>query len=65
MILFVLRGLVLVIITAISVLYLLANQQQGGFTYDQFLLMLAITLGLAGLASVRFWRRRLSRAMPR
>lgn len=50
MILFVLRGLVLVIITAISVLYLLANQQQGGFTYDQFLLMLVITLGLAALA---------------
>ncbi len=49
MILFVLRGLVLVIITAISVGYLLTNQEQGGFTFPQFALMLAITLGLAGL----------------
>ena len=49
MILFVLRGLVFLIITAISVLYLLTNQEQGGITYQQFLLMLAITLGLAAL----------------
>ena len=47
MILFVLRGLVLVIITAISVLYLLTNQEQGGISFQQFLLLLAITLGLA------------------
>lgn len=49
MILFVLRGLVFVIITAISVLYLLTNQEQGGFTYGQFLTMLGVTLGLAAL----------------
>jgi len=49
MILFVLRGLVFLIITAISVLYLLTNQEQGGITYQQFLVMLAVTLGLAGL----------------
>ena len=49
MILFVLRGLVLVIITAISVLYLLTNQEQGGISFNQFLLLLAITLGLAGI----------------
>lgn len=49
MILFVLRGLVLVIITAISVLYLLTNQEQGGISFNQFLLLLAITLGLAGV----------------
>jgi len=47
MILFALRGLVLVIITAISVGYLLANQEQGGFSFNQFLVMLAIALGLA------------------
>ena len=50
MILFVLRGLVFVIITAISVGYLLANQEQGGFSFQEFLLMLAITLGLAAAA---------------
>lgn len=49
MILFVLRGLVLVIITAISVLYLLTNQEQGGISFNQFLLLLAVTLGLAGI----------------
>ncbi|MEM6259779.1 MAG: PIN/TRAM domain-containing protein [Planctomycetota bacterium] len=49
MILFVLRGLVLVIITAISVLYLLTNQEQGGISFSEFMLMLVITLGLAGL----------------
>lgn len=49
MILFVLRGLVLVIITAISVLYLLTNQEQGGISFNHFLLLLAITLGLAGI----------------
>ncbi|MGB0767934.1 MAG: PIN/TRAM domain-containing protein [Phycisphaeraceae bacterium] len=49
MILFVLRGLVLVAITAISVLYLLTNQEQGGISFNQFLLMLGITLGLAGI----------------
>lgn len=49
MILFVLRGLVFLIITAISVLYLLTNQEQSGITYQQFLVMLAVTLGLAGL----------------
>ena len=49
MILFVLRGLVLVIITAISVLFLLTNQEQGGISFPQFLVMLAIALGLAGL----------------
>lgn len=49
MILFVLRGLVLVIITAISVLYLLTNQEQGGISFREFLLLLAITLGLAGV----------------
>ncbi|MEO0476047.1 MAG: PIN/TRAM domain-containing protein [Planctomycetota bacterium] len=49
MILFVLRGLVLVIITAISVLYLLTNQEQGGISFREFLLMLCITLGLAGV----------------
>jgi uncharacterized protein YacL len=49
MILFVLRGLVFVIITAISVLYLLTNQEQGGISYQQFTLLLAITLGLAAV----------------
>ena len=49
MILFVLRGLVFVIITAISVLYLLTNQEQGGISFQQFMLMLAITLGLAAV----------------
>jgi len=49
MILFVLRGLVLVIITAISVGYLLANQEQGGFSFTQFLILLGITLALAAL----------------
>lgn len=49
MILFVLRGLVLVIITAISVLYLLTNQEQGGISFKQFLVMLGITLGLAAI----------------
>jgi uncharacterized protein YacL len=52
MILFVLRGLVLVIITAISVLYLLTNQEQGGITFRQFLVLLAITLGLASVVIV-------------
>ncbi|MFK7790657.1 MAG: PIN/TRAM domain-containing protein [Phycisphaeraceae bacterium] len=47
MILFVLRGLVLVIITAISVLYLLTNQEQGRISFSQFMLLLAVTLGLA------------------
>lgn len=50
MILFVLRGLVFVIITAISVGYLLANQEQGGFSFNEFMIMLAVTLGLAALA---------------
>lgn len=50
MILFVLRGLVFVIITAVSVGYLLANQEQGGFSFNEFMIMLVITLGLAGLA---------------
>ncbi|MBX2851015.1 MAG: PIN/TRAM domain-containing protein, partial [Phycisphaeraceae bacterium] len=49
MILFVLRGLVLVVITAISVLYLLTNQEQGGFNEQEFVVMLAITLGLAAV----------------
>jgi uncharacterized protein YacL len=49
MILFVLRGLVLVLITAVSVLFLTTNQEQGGISFGQFSLMLAITLGLAGL----------------
>ena len=49
MILFVLRGLVLVIITAISVLYLLTNQEQGGISFREFLLMLGLTLGLAAV----------------
>eukprot|EP00752_Nemacystus_decipiens_P017103 g15319.t1 len=49
MILFVLRGLVLVVITGISALYLLANQEQGGFDEQDFGMLLAITLALAGI----------------
>lgn len=49
MILFVLRGLVLVLITGISALYLLTNQERGSISFSQFMLMLAITLGLAGV----------------
>lgn len=48
LILFILRGLVVVIVAAISVGYLLANQEQGGFDENQFVVMLAVTLACAG-----------------
>lgn len=44
-ILFILRGLVVVIVAGISVLYLLANQESGGITLGQFGLLLGIAMG--------------------
>ena len=52
MILFVLRGLVLVVVTAISVGYLLANQESGGFDFADFSIMLLVALGAAGAVIV-------------
>ena len=49
MILFILRGLVVVIVTAISVGYLLTNQERGGIGLDQFLLLLVLAISGAGL----------------
>jgi len=48
MILFILRGLVVVIVAAISVGYLLANQESGGIGFPQFLLLLILAMGGAG-----------------
>lgn len=48
MILFILRGLVVVIVAAISVGYLLANQESGGIGFPQFLLLLVLAMGGAG-----------------
>ncbi len=48
-ILFILRGLVVVIVAAISVGYLLANQEQGGIGFAQFMLLLILAMGGAGL----------------
>ncbi|MFI4861469.1 MAG: PIN/TRAM domain-containing protein [Phycisphaerales bacterium JB063] len=48
MILFILRGLVVVIVAAISVGYLLANQESGGITFQQFMLLLILAMGGAG-----------------
>ena len=45
MILFILRGLVLVIVAAISVGYLLANQERGGIGFAQFMLLLIFAMG--------------------
>ena len=50
MILFILRGLVLVVITAIAVGYLLTNQERGGIAFSQFMLLLILAVG--GAASV-------------
>jgi uncharacterized protein YacL len=47
-ILFILRGLVVVIVAAISVGYLLANQEQGGIGFAQFMLLLILAMGGAG-----------------
>ncbi|MEM1353679.1 MAG: PIN/TRAM domain-containing protein [Planctomycetota bacterium] len=49
LILFVLRGLVLVLITAIAVGYLLANQERGGIELSQFMLLLILAVGGAGV----------------
>lgn len=50
MILFILRGLVLVVITAIAVGYLLTNQERGGIQLEQFMLLLVVAIG--GAAAV-------------
>jgi len=44
-ILFILRGLVLVLITAIAVGYLLANQERGGIAFEQFMILLILAVG--------------------
>ncbi|XAM00024.1 hypothetical protein OT109_01290 [Phycisphaeraceae bacterium D3-23] len=48
MILFILRGLVVVIVAAISVGYLLANQESGGIGFQQFMLLLILAMAGAG-----------------
>ncbi|MEM9415406.1 MAG: PIN/TRAM domain-containing protein [Planctomycetota bacterium] len=48
MILFILRGLVVVIVATISVGYLLANQESGGIGFQQFMLLLVIAMVAAG-----------------
>lgn len=53
MILFILRGLVLVVITAIAVGYLLANQERGGIELSQFMILLILAVGgAAGVIAI-------------